>query len=140
MACPKMSGDYRARAYTGDVSARQASTLTATALQFLSRIDAYEAEVQVLLTEGVDETALSGVRLRLDALRPLAAMLPGLSLAWAELLIRHFELAHMVWQRQGGTLATGRFKQVRESHEAACRRLRRQCEMLVGETDVPGLL
>ncbi|RYF71827.1 MAG: hypothetical protein EOO22_11885 [Comamonadaceae bacterium] len=82
------------------MSASQASALNAIAFQLLAALEAYEGELETLVRVPDDLELYQRVSQRVDEMRRYAAALPMVSVAWVEVLIRHFELTHCLWKRQ----------------------------------------
>lgn len=121
------------------MSATQAGAVTALAFQFLDSLEAYAREAEQLTCERVDPEAYHRMRLHLDAMRPRVQDVPGLSASWVEVLIRHFELAHVRWKIEQGQAQADSAAAVAAEHAAAVRRLRRLCAIVVErDTGAPG--
>jgi len=84
------------------MSASNAGAVSAIAFQLLASLDGYAVETRQFAEGGVDPEAYHRLRLRIDEMRRYALALPGVSVAWVELLIRHFELAHARWKVEQG--------------------------------------
>jgi hypothetical protein len=82
------------------MSASQAPALTAIAFQLLAVLETYERDVAAMLKGPLDPEAYRRVSKHIDLMRMYAAELPVLSVAWVEVMIRHFELTHGLWRAQ----------------------------------------
>ncbi len=120
------------------MSASQASAATAIAFQLIAALDRYKAEVEQLAALRVDPEAYHQLRLSLDEMRRYAVELPSLSIAWVELLIRHFELAHALWKRQQGGTEQDAFAALQESHRNCLETLRARCVRILHQPDGTG--
>ncbi|MBA2676090.1 MAG: hypothetical protein H0U68_20750 [Ramlibacter sp.] len=121
------------------MSASQASAATAIAFQLIAALDRYKAEVEQLAALRVDPEAYHRLRLSLDEMRRYAFELPSLSLAWVELLIRHFELVHALWkQQQQGDLGQEAFAALHQNHRDCLETLRVRCLRTLLQQDGTG--
>lgn len=82
------------------MSASQAQALSAIAFQLAAALQAYEEEVAVMVAAPLDAEQYQRVSKRMDEMRMYATALPTVSVAWVELMIRHFELTHGLWREQ----------------------------------------
>lgn len=80
--------------YTRSMSASDSKALGAISQQFAAALVAYEAELDALLRVPGDPETYRRASARMDEMRMYAHALPSVSVAWIELLIRHFELTH----------------------------------------------
>jgi hypothetical protein len=112
------------------MSAHQASAATAIALQLVAALDAYQADVASLAAPCVAPESYQRLRLRLDEMRGYAAALPDVSVAWVELLIRHFELAHALWKHQHGGAGED-LDGLHDRHRESVARLRARCLLVL---------
>jgi hypothetical protein len=117
------------------MSASQASAATAIAFQLIGALEAYKAEVEQLAAPRADPEAYHRLRLRLDEMRRYSVELPSLSVAWVELLIRHFELAHALWKLQQGEIARDAVAALHDNHRSCAARLRAQCLRILHQQD-----
>jgi hypothetical protein len=116
------------------MSASQASALSAIAFQLAAALYAYERDISLMAAGRMDPELYQAIGRRMDEMRTYAASLPRLSVAWVDVLIRHFELTHGVWQVQQDKLAAAQIARLHEDQRQACARLRKQClHMLVQE-------
>lgn len=113
------------------MSAIQAGAVTASAFQFLSALDAYAKEAAALTCDRVDPEAYHRMRVGLDEMRRYVQGVPGLSAGWIEVLIRHFELAHVRWKMEQAQAEVAAMQLVAARHDAAVRRLRALCVGLI---------
>lgn len=84
----------------GNMSASDAPAFSAIAFQLAAALDAYEQDVACLTRGPFDTDAYQRATRRMDQMRMYAAALPQLSVAWVEVMIRHFELTHGIWRLQ----------------------------------------
>jgi len=82
------------------MSASQASALSAIAFQLVAALERYEGDVGRLVRNPADMELYQRTSRHVDDLRMYAGAFPSLSVAWVELLIRHFELTHGIWRQQ----------------------------------------
>jgi hypothetical protein len=113
------------------MSATQAGAVTAVALQLLRALDSYAEEAGQFTHGRVHTEAYHRMRVQLDGLRRCVQDVPGLELAWVELLIRHFELAHVRWKVEQGQADAGSLEPVAAEHAAAVQRLRVLCSLMI---------
>jgi hypothetical protein len=113
------------------MSATEAGAITAVAFHLLHALDAYGQETAQLARERVDPEAYHRMRLHLDAMRSCVQDVPGLSASWVEVLIRHFELAHVHWRIAQGMAQADSLELVATEHDAAVRRLRTLCTVAI---------
>jgi hypothetical protein len=71
----------------------------------------------------------------MDRMRMYASSVPRLSVAWVELLIRHFELTHALWRQQKGEVKPDEVREVRAAQRGAAQVLRHQCLQLLAAPD-----
>jgi hypothetical protein len=93
--------------------------MAAIASQLAGALDAYESEVASMAARPEDLGAYRQVSERMDQMRLYAGALPELSVPWAELLIRHFEFTHGVWQLQQQKIKADALEALRAQHHAA---------------------
>jgi hypothetical protein len=91
--------------YTGFMSASDSKALRAISQQFAAALVAYEAELDALLRVPGDPEKYRLVSARMDEMRMYAHALPSVSVAWIELLIRHFEVTHGLHRSAAGAPA-----------------------------------
>src|SRR4051812_3350647 len=119
------------------MSASQGSALTAIAFQLAGALEAYELDIEQMVSHQNDPELYQRVGQHMDRMRLYAASVPRLSVAWVELLIRHFELTHALWRHQKGELPAQAERDVRLAQRNAAQVLRRQCLQLVASPE-PG--
>jgi hypothetical protein len=113
------------------MSASQAHALGAIAYQFASALEAYEAEVEVMLANPAAPDAYLRVSRRMDEMRMYSAALRPVAAAWVELMIRHFELTHGMWRLQQDGAAEVDLIALRQQLSEAALRLSRKCGQLM---------
>ena len=108
------------------MSASDAPALSALAFQLAAALDAYEQDVAILARGPFDSDAYYRASRHMDEMRMYAASLPMLSVAWVEVMIRHFELTHGIWRLQKdpreGTDLAQLHAQLRQSVQALARK------------------
>jgi hypothetical protein len=112
------------------MSASQAHALTAIAFQLLAALENYEKDVAAMLHGPLDPEAYRRVSGHIDTMRMYAAALPALSVAWVEVMIRHFELTHGLWRVQRAPEAAD-LAQLHAQLLDAVRRLSHKCVQLL---------
>jgi hypothetical protein len=113
------------------MSASQAHALSAIAFQLAATLERYEDEVEGMLLCPLDADQYRRVSAHIDEMRLYASALPEVSVAWVEVLIRHFELTHHLWRVQQAR--GGREDQARllDGLTQSVRRLSRKCAQLM---------
>ena len=102
----------------------------AIAFQLAGRLEAYGRDVHAMLGISFDPELYRRVTGHVDAMRLHAAELPSLSVAWAEVMICHFELMHGVW-RSPACGQPGGLVPLRARLDAARERLAHRCLQLM---------
>jgi hypothetical protein len=115
------------------MSASQAPAITAIAFQLAAAVDAYEADLDRLVTHGADPEHHHRVSGHMDRMRMYAVSLPVVSVAWVEVLIRHFEITQALWRLQKGDATLDDVRALRGSQREATARLRQQCMHLLAD-------
>ena len=113
------------------MSALESSAFAATASQLAAALEAYENDMDRLIAPVLDPDLYQKVSQRMDEMRLYALALPRVSVAWVEVLIRHFELTHGAWRLQQGGCRWEELVELREAQRAAVHRLRAQCLRIV---------
>jgi len=113
------------------MSASEAPALTAVTLQLVAALDGYEQDVNTLVQQRLDPEQYQRVSGHMDRMRQYASALPGLSAAWVEVMIRHFELTHALWREFNAQADPAQVQQITQDHLQAVRRLRRQALQLL---------
>ena len=101
------------------MSIAQGPALTAIAFQLAAALDAYEVEVEGLLSHSNDLELYRKVSARMDEMRLYASALPHVAVPWVEVLIRHFELTHGLWQVYQAKMGVDELAEVRRLHRGA---------------------
>jgi nucleotide-binding universal stress UspA family protein len=101
------------------MSVSQGAALTAIASQLASALVAYETEIDSMAAQPQDLDAYRRVSGRMDQMRLYASAMPQLSVPWVELLIRHFELTHGIWQLQQDRIKDADLIVLRHQHHEA---------------------
>jgi hypothetical protein len=113
------------------MSASQAQALSAIAFQLAAALERYEEDVACMVRVPYDPVIYHRVSRRVDEMRMYAAELPVLSVAWVEVLIRHFELTHGLWRVQQDGPKAADLAQLQAQLAEAVRRLSRKCAQLM---------
>jgi hypothetical protein len=113
------------------MSATRAGAVTAIAFELMNVLDAYAREAAQLTCERVDPGAYHRMRMHFDAMRGCVQDMPGLGAGWVELLIRHFELAHVRWEMEQGQAHPASVELVACEHAGSVQRLRTLCALVV---------
>jgi hypothetical protein len=113
------------------MSASQVHALSAIAFQLAATLDAYEVDVARMVKGPLDPEQYRKVSAHVDQMRMYAAALPPLSVAWVEVLIRHFELAHGVWLAQKSEEHAQRLPHLHSQLRGAIQSLSRRCVQLM---------
>jgi 7-keto-8-aminopelargonate synthetase-like enzyme len=113
------------------MSASQAPALSAIAFQLAATLDAYEQDVAAMVRAPLDTEAYHRVSRHMDQMRLYAASLPPLSVAWVEVMIRHFELTHGLWRMQKDGAHKADLRQLHGHLREAVSRLSRKCVQLM---------
>jgi hypothetical protein len=117
------------------MSASQAPALSAIAFQLAAALDAYEQDVAVMVRAGFDPDLYQRVSRRMDEMRLYAASLPSLSVPWVEVMIRHFELLHGIWNGvQDPEADPAQVQALHRELRGAVQRLSRKCVQLMPAT------
>lgn len=112
------------------MSASQAQACSAIAFQLAAALDAYEEDVAALLRAPLDAEQYQRVSRQMDEMRMYAAALPTVSVAWVEVMIRHFELTHGLWRAQQVPTARD-LRRLQEGLSEAVLRLSGKCVQLM---------
>ncbi|RYF15311.1 MAG: hypothetical protein EOO30_14985 [Comamonadaceae bacterium] len=113
------------------MSAPQINALSAIAFQLAATLQAYQADMDLLVGQGFDPDVYRRVSAQVDQMRMYAAALPPLSVAWVEVMIRHFELTHGLWRahKPGGEGVD--VDRLHAQLDEAVERLARKCVQLM---------
>jgi hypothetical protein len=101
------------------MSVAQGAALAAIASQLAAALDFYESEIETMTAHPQDLDAYRRVSGRMDQMRLYVSALPQLSVPWVELLIRHFELTHGIWQLQQHKIKPHDLVALRDQHQEA---------------------
>lgn len=102
----------------------------AIAFQLAGALETYESDVGAMLRAPQDADLYRRVSAHVDQMRMCASALPPLSVAWVEVLIRHFELTHGLWRSQHDPESV-RLDQLQERLLEATGRLSQRCLQLM---------
>jgi hypothetical protein len=112
------------------MTASHAPVLDAIAFQLTAALDVYERDVDSMVACWLDMDLYRKVSDEVEEIRMYcAALMPQLSVAWAELLIAHAELVHSLWRLRFREDAEDgeRLREVRARHDACLKSLRARC-------------
>jgi hypothetical protein len=112
------------------MSASHAPTLDAIALQLAAALDAYERDVDAMVATWLDMDRYRQVSDEVEEIRLYcSALMPQLSVPWAEVLIAHAELVHSLWRLRFREDAQDRerLREVRARHDGCLHSLRARC-------------
>jgi hypothetical protein len=113
------------------MSASQGHAFSAIAFQLAAALEAYEQDVAALLAGSFDPEVYRRVSRHMDAMRMYAAALPSVSVAWVEVLIRHFELTHGLWRVEREGKGTVDLRELHAQLREAVQGLSRKCVQLM---------
>lgn len=113
------------------MSAHQVSAYPAIALQLSATLDSYALAIERMVARPAQLEHHRECGELMDRLRLYVSSLPSLSAQHVELLIRHFELTHAVWQLQAGRRSRAEVVQLHETHKLAVEALRVRCAGLM---------
>lgn len=113
------------------MSAGHSHVASATAFQLVARLEHYEQDMGQMLACPTDPELYGEVARHMDQMRLYAASLPEVSVAWVELLIRHFELTHCVWRMRQAGEGAAELQELRGQHQEAVQSLARKCRQLI---------
>jgi len=113
------------------MSAFDAPAFSAIAFQLAATLESYDENVSALVRTPLDPELYRVVSKQMDDMRMYAASLPPVSVAWVEVMIRHFELTHGMWRQQQDGCNDEELKQLRAQLRGAVERLSRQCVQLM---------
>lgn len=113
------------------MSASQAHALSAIAFQLAATLERYDEDVARLLKGPLDQDLYRRVSAHVDQMRMYAASLPAVSVAWVEVLIRHFELTHGLWRAQRDLAEATALPQLHAQLRDALSKLSRRCVELM---------
>jgi hypothetical protein len=82
------------------MSASSAPAMRAVALQLAAALDRYQQDFDTMLGAGSDSVHYREVTRELHDIRQMKGSLPELSEEMADVLIRHVEMMHAVWNVQ----------------------------------------
>jgi len=102
------------------------------ALQLAQALERYQLDFDAMVESWMETTHYRSVTRELHDIRMMKASLPQLSEEMAEVLIRHVELVHAIWNAQ--IRPTGdhseEMKRLRTRHSTAVEAMRRKCVAL----------
>ena len=105
--------------------------LSAIAFQLAASLDAYEQDIARLVRGPFDLEAYQRASRHMDQMRLYAATVPMVSVAWVEVMIRHFELTHGIWRLQKDPADCVDLQVLHERLRDALQRLSRKCVQLI---------
>jgi hypothetical protein len=113
------------------MSASQGHALSAIAFQLAAALEAYEEDIATMVRAPRDPVVYHRVTRRMDEMRMYAAAVPPVSVAWVEVMIRHFELTHGMWRQQKSGAEAADLAQLHANLAEAVLRLSRKCVQLM---------
>ena len=113
------------------MSASCANVLGAIAFQLAAVVDAYDQDIAELVESGFEPDLYRRVTRQVDEMRMCAAALPPVSVAWVEVMIRHFELTHGLWRVQKNGSGLPEMRAVHQALQQSLQRLSRECAQLM---------
>jgi hypothetical protein len=113
------------------MAASDAHALSAIAFQLAATLDAYDQEMAGLVDSGFDPERYRRVSRQMDEMRMYSAALPAVSVAWVEVMIRHFEVTHGIWRVQREGPAAVDLHRLHQQLQQAVQRLSRKCVQLM---------
>jgi hypothetical protein len=96
--------------------------------QLFAQLGRYEAALDGLALQGWSAPLYAELSAAFAAARDCAGDLPQLGMAWAVLMVHHFELARGLWMMQGTVDAAG--ERLVSEHRLLLAALRERCERL----------
>jgi hypothetical protein len=105
--------------------------ISAVAFQLAATLDAYDQEITALVESGFDPERYRRVSRHMDEMRMYTAALPPVSVAWVEVMIRHFELTHGMWRVLKEGPGSADLREVHRHLQQAVLRLSRKCTQLM---------
>jgi len=116
------------------MSASHAPVLDAITFQLLDALEKYDRDFARMVDTWLDMDLYGDVSDQVEAIRTYCGTLPELSVQWAELLIAHAELVHMLWRLRFEDSAHGRERlhAMRERHSNCIALLGARCRRLLG--------
>jgi hypothetical protein len=113
------------------MSAPQHQALSAIAFQLAAALDNYEQDVHALVAASFDPELYRRISRQMDDMRMYAAALPQVSVAWVEVMIRHFELTHAMWRNSRAGEPAVELQPLLAHLREAVARLSRKCAQLM---------
>lgn len=95
------------------------------AAQLAQHLQHYEKVLEVLAVQGWSTAAYAELSVAFDAARQCARDWPQAGMAWALLVVHHFELAHALWMLQGRMDEAG--ERLLQEHRGLLRMMREHC-------------
>src|SRR3954469_19670053 len=121
------------------MSATQLPVAQATALHAVACLQHYEERVHRLVESWLDMDVYQSVSAEVDAVKSSCALLPGLSVPIADLLVTHAELVHCLWRasQPDRTAGTDDCEAYLREHLASIHALSRKCLRVAGVSTKP---
>jgi hypothetical protein len=118
------------------MSASQSQALDAIALQLVVTLERYDVATSAMLVDWPDLDGYRAVSDGIEAVRLYSSSLPEVRVQWAELLIAHAELVHVLWRGQygGGGAPEDQVAAVRDRHMDCISALRNRCLRIVARS------
>jgi hypothetical protein len=111
------------------MSASSAPAMRAVAIQLADALDRYQNDFDVMLGACMDSTHYRKVTTELHDIRRMKGSLPELSEEMADVLIRHVEMMHAVWnvQLHPSQAHLCNLRSLRFRHRQAVDKMRQAC-------------
>lgn len=107
---------------------------TMIAFQLALALERYQHEFDEMVESRADAPHYRAVTRELQEIRVMRESLPQLSEEMAEVLVRHVQLVHVLWNGQARPRrdTAGEMKGLRQRHVAAVEAMRRKCVQICG--------
>lgn len=119
------------------MSASQLPAVQATALHAVACLQLYEEHMRQLVASWLDMDLYQSVSAEVDSVRASCALLPGLAIPTAALLVSHADLVHCLWRNSqpGSRAALAECETKLQEHLANIHSLSRKCLRAGGARD-----
>ncbi|NML47216.1 hypothetical protein HHL11_25945 [Ramlibacter sp. G-1-2-2] len=119
------------------MSASQLPAVQATALQAVARLQLYEEHLRQLVGSWLDMELYQSVSAEVDNIRASCAILPGLAIPIAALVVSHADLVHCLWRNSqpGSSAGIAECDTELQEHLGNIHSLSRKCLRAAGRPD-----